>query len=134
MLHLVSSDQSAGGSDHQREIDEMLAAVRAEGGAVRPSLFKPPAPRPAPSTDVLDLRIAEELAAVKRRLDHLGNILAGDPILLHRHAAQLQSIDLIQQVLGHLAQVIATEDRAAAVELISLTELKGRLKRTSLAR
>ena len=112
----------------------MLEAVRAEERAARPPLFKPPPPRPAPSQDVLDQRIAEELASVRRRLDHLGDTLAADPILLHRHSPQLQSIDLIQQILGHLADVIATEDRASAVELVSLTELKGRLKRTPLVR
>jgi hypothetical protein len=134
MLHLVSSDESRlGAPAHQRAVDAIQAAIRAEGTATRPPLFKPAPPRPAPSSDLLDHRIAEELEAIARRLELLGGTLANDPILLHRHAAQLQSIDLIKQTLGHLAQVVATEEREKAVALITLTELKARLDRKPLS-
>jgi hypothetical protein len=133
MLHLVRpEDAPAATSAHQREVDALQAAVRAEGRAARPSIFKPAPPLPRPSKDLLDQRIAEELACIGRRLELLGGTLSGDPILLHRHAAQLQSIDLINQMLGHLARVIATEERAKAIALITLTELKARLQRKSL--
>jgi hypothetical protein len=97
-------------------------------------LFKPAPPRPAPSRDILDHRIAEELEAIGRRLELLGGTLANDPILLHRHAAQLQTIDLVQQMLGHLAQVVATDEKEKAIALITLSELKARLQRRPLAR
>jgi len=134
MLQLVRSDDShLATSAHQREVDAIQAAIRAEGGSARPSIFKPAPPRPAPSEDPLDHRIAEELETIGRRLDLLGDALAADPALLHRHAAQLQSIDLMRQMLGHLAQVVATEDKAQAVALITLSELKARLQRRPLS-
>ena len=135
MLHLVHSDEAESGIPaHQRAVDAIQAQIRAESRPRRPPLFKPAPPRPAPSSDVLDHRIAEELAAIGRRLELLGGSLAGDPVVLHRHAAQLQSIDLVQQMLGHLAQVIATQERERAVDLITLSELKARLQRRPLLR
>ena len=135
MLHLVSSDDSPFAAPaHQREVDAIQAAIRAEGRVARPPLFKPAPPRPAPSPDPLDHRIAEELEAIGRRLELLGGALAADPILLHRHATQLQSIDLVKQMLSHLSQVVASEDKAQAVDLVTLSELKARLQRRPLAR
>ena len=134
MLQLVRSDESfPATSAHQREVDAIQAAIRAEGRAARPSIFKPAPPRPAPSEDPLDHRIAEELETIGRRLDLLGDALAGDAALLHRHASQLQSIDLMRQMLRHLAQVVATEDKEQAVALVTLSELKGRLQRRPLS-
>lgn len=119
-------------SSHQSAVDEIQAAARAERAARRP-LFKPPPPRLAASKSLLDQRLAEELDYVRRRLDHLGGILAQDPVLLRKHAASLQDIDLINQTLGHLARVIGTEDKDAAANRISLAELKGRLQRKPIA-
>ncbi len=119
--------------DHQREIDAAQARVRAEIAAGHREFFRPAQTAlPKASEDPLDQRIAEELDYVVRQLDQLGNMLASDPILLHRHAAQLQSIDLIQQVLGHLGRIVVSADKEAAVERVTLTELKGRLKRAPL--
>ena len=117
---------------HQQAVDEAQAAIRAEIKAGNRSLFKPPPPGPGRSDCVLEQRIAEELELVVRQLEQLGDILAGDPILLHRHAPQLQSIDLMQQMLGHLGRVIAARDKTMAVDRISLTELRARLKRKAL--
>jgi hypothetical protein len=118
--------------DHQRQVDAIQAAIRSEAGPARPSLFKPPPPRPAPSTSELDHRIAEEMEFIVRRLEQLGARLANDPILLGRHSAELQSIDLMKQSLRHLAQVIAAEDKAFAAGLVTLTELKAKLQRKPL--
>ena len=117
---------------HQQRVDEMMAAVRNEGQPARPSLFKPAPPRPEPSSRLLDQRIAEELEFLSRLLDQLGNVLSEDPILLIRHMAPLQSIDLMKQTLGQLARVVAAEDKEAVADRITLTELKGRLTRRAL--
>jgi hypothetical protein len=133
ILHLAHSDDSCPAMPaHQRAVDAMQATIRAEGQVVRPPLFKPAPPPPLPSQNLLDHRIAEELEAIARRLELLGGTLASDPILLHRHAAQLQSIDLIEQMLCHLSEVVAAEDKAQAVASITLSGLKARLQRKPL--
>jgi regulator of protease activity HflC (stomatin/prohibitin superfamily) len=118
--------------DHQRQVDAMQAAIRSELVSGQRSLFKPPPPRPAPSTNPLDHRIAEEMEFIVRQLEQLGAILANDPILLRRHAVELQSIDLMKQSLRHLAQVVAAEDKALAADQVTLTELKSKLQRKAL--
>ena len=128
-------------SDHQRRIDEIQAAIRAEAGAVRsgaevkpkPSLFRPAPERLRESDNPLDQRMAEELECIRRHLEQLGGVLASNPLLVNRHATQLQSIDLVNQVLGHLATVIKTDDKEQAVEQVSLRELRSRLQRKPLA-
>lgn len=108
----------------------MLAQVRAEGArAGRPSIFRPAPPRPALSEDPLDQRLSEELGTIRRRLEQLGSVLAQEPLLIHKHGAQLQSIDLMMQQLGHLAAVIASADKAQAAELVTLQDLRQRLNR-----
>lgn len=127
--------QSKRPSEHQQQIDAIQAAIRSEagkGGEARPSLFKPAPPRPAPSTNLLDHRIAEEMDYIVRKLEQLGGILANDPILLRRHSYELQSIDLMKQSLRHLAQVVAADDKALAAGQVTLTELKSRLQRKAL--
>jgi hypothetical protein len=124
--------QSKRPSEHQQQIDALQAAIRSEEGAARPSLFKPPPPRPAPSTNLLDHRVAEEMEYIVRKLEQLGGILANDPILLHRHSYELQSIDMMKQSLRHLAQIVAAQDKALAAGQVTLTELKSRLQRKAL--
>jgi hypothetical protein len=117
---------------HQQAVDAAQAAIRADLQAGRRSLFKPPPPSPGRSDDLLDQRIGEELELVTRQLEQLGDVLVADPILLHRHAQQLQALDLIQQVLGHLGRIVVARDRAMAVDRVTLVALKARLKRTAL--
>jgi hypothetical protein len=128
----AGSGQSKKLSEHQQQIDAIQAAIRSEAGAARPGLFKPPPARPAPSANLLDHRIAEELEYIVRKLEQLGGVLANDPILLRRHAYELQSIDLMKQSLRHLAQVVAAQDKALAAGQVTLTELKSRLQRKAL--
>jgi hypothetical protein len=118
--------------DHQRRVDEIQAQVRAEAAAQRSSIFRPPPPRPDPSTNPLDHRIAEELECISRHLEQLGSALVADPILVHRHATQLQSIDRINQLLGHLARIVAAEQKDMAVQQVTLQDLRGRLQRVPL--
>lgn len=121
-------------SDHQRRIDEIQAAIRAEAApAPSRTLFKPAPRRSPPSTVPLDHRISEELECIRRHLEQLGGVLAANPLLVQRHATQLQSIDLINQVLGHISGIIASEDRELAVEQVTLRELRSRLQRKPLS-
>ena len=110
----------------------MIAAVRSGAHSGRPNLFKPAPLKPRPSQTLLDHRVADELDYLARQLELLGGILANDPILLMRHTGPLQSIDLMKQSLGQLARVVAAEDKEAAADRISLTELKGRLQRKAI--
>lgn len=134
MDHSAARSSQAGNafSAHQQRVDEMVAAARNEPRPARPSIFKPAPPAPQPSTRLLDHRIAEELEYMARTLEQIGGILSEDSILLIRHAAPLQSIDLMKQVLGQLARVIAAEDKEAVADRITLTELKARLRRKAL--
>jgi len=117
---------------HQAEVDAVQQRIRDDLKAGRRSLFKPAQPQLEPSSDLLDQRLAEELGFVARTLEHLGAVLSEDPILLRRYGLQLQSIDLVKQVLTNVGRIVATRDRAAAVEQVSLRDLKARLKRKQL--
>jgi len=117
---------------HQRRVDAAQEAIRGGPTSARPSLFRAPPPKPQLSRKALDHRIAEELDYVARQLERLGGILTEDSILVLRHAGPLQSIDLMKQTLGHLARVVAAEDKQAAAGLISLPSLKAKLQRKPL--
>ena len=120
-------------SDHQRRIDEIQPAIRAQTApAPTRNLFKPGPKRSPPSTEPLHHHLSEELECIRRHLEQLGGVLAGNPLLVQRHATQLQSIDLINQVLGHISGIIASEDRELAVEQVTLRELRSRLQRKPL--
>lgn len=81
---------------------------------------------------MLEERIAEELELIVRQLGQVGDVLSNDPILLHRHAAQLQSIDLMQQKLRHLGSIVAAADKGMAADQVTLSNLKARLTRKPL--
>jgi hypothetical protein len=117
---------------HQQLVDLVQAQIRSGPMPAPRSLFKPAPPGPGRSGEVLDERIAEELDLVVRQLERLGDTLSGDPVLLHRYATQLQSVDLMQQVLGHLSRIVASADKAMAVDQVTLTTLKARLTRSAL--
>lgn len=143
----MSPQSSAGSyapSAHQREVDAMMAEIRASmaqaelppsttpSAQARRPLFREPPARPEASVDPVDYRIAEELETIRRRLDQIGDALIADPILLHRHATSLQGLDLTNQVLAHLAEVIKSADKAAGVEAVRMDDLRARLKRRSI--
>ena len=96
----------------------------------------PPAPPPlpplVPTDDELRLRLAEELDYARRMLEVMGDELAANPVVVMRHTASLQSVDIVGQILGHIATVVRTEDPLEAVERIGMCELKARLTRRSL--
>lgn len=110
----------------------MMAAIRANP-AQRP-LFKSSPPDRALSAGAIEAGLAEELEMIRQRLEAIGDILIGDPVLLQRHAASLQGLDLTDQVLVHLAAVIRAQDKPAAVDAVSMEDLRARLKLRSTGR
>ncbi len=119
-------------ANHQRKVDEIQAAIRAEQGEARRPLFKPAPATLAASESLLDRRLAEELEFLRRRLEAIGAIVSNDPVLLVRYSAAIQDIDLMSQTLGHLSKVVEAQDKQAAAERISLGELKARLTRKAV--
>jgi hypothetical protein len=81
------------------------------------------------TADVLNRRLAEELEYARRMLDITGDELAGDPIAVARHGVVLQSLDIVGQMMTHIATVIRSSDPDAAVERIGMGDLKARLTR-----
>ena len=124
------------------------AALRAQGDSVRSTWAQdpeeerkplrrnpPPAPEPpktlVPTDNELRLRLSEELDYARRLLDTMGESLCSDPAMVIRHASALQSVDIVGQMLGHVATVIRCSEPEEAVERIGMSELKARLKRKS---
>ena len=119
----------------QSRCDAIQAQYRTEPQP-RPSIRReapPVAPALTPTDDGLKLRLAEELDYVRRMLDSMGDEFSSDPALLMRHSVPLQSIDIVGQILGHIAAVVRSSDPDGAVDRIGMCELKARLLRTSIA-
>ena len=120
-------------SPAQERCDSILSEVRA---LPRPSIRRdpPPAPPPppAPTDDVLSLRLAEELEYARRMLDVMGDELSADAAVVMRHSMALQSVDIIGQMLGHIANVVRSSDPKESVNRIGMGDLKNRLMRKSL--
>ncbi|CAM3229113.1 hypothetical protein SPAN111604_11760 [Sphingomonas antarctica] len=118
----------------QARVDAIVSAARAKSAAAeapKRNVYRAPEQLPlVPSLDPLDQRIQEELAHTRRMVEALGDELSNDPILLMRYQTSLQSIDLMAQILGHLACVIGSEDRDEAIDRIGMASLKARLKRS----
>ncbi|MEO5772924.1 MAG: hypothetical protein ABIQ32_02230 [Sphingomicrobium sp.] len=116
----------------QARCDSIVSEARA---APSPSIRRdpPPAPPPPPpTTEVLNLRLAEELEFARRMLDSMGDELSADAAVVMRHSVSLQSVDIIGQILGHIANVVRSSDPPATVDRIGMCELKARLTRKSL--
>jgi hypothetical protein len=118
----------------QQRCDAIQASYRAQ--PQRPSIRReapPLSPALTPTDDPLKLSLADELEYARRMLEAMGDEFSSDPALLMRHAVPLQSIDIVGQILGHIAAVVRSADPGGAVERIGMCELKARLKRTSIA-
>ncbi len=117
----------------QDRCDAIQAEFRAK--PPRPSIRREAPPLPpalTPTDDALRLRLAEELDYARRMLDSMGDEFSADPALLMRHSVPLQSIDIVGQILGHIAAVVRSSDPESAVDRIGMCELKARLTRTSI--
>ena len=118
----------------QARCDVIQAEFRAEPKGRR-SIRRDPPPLPlalVPTDDALLLRLAEELDYIRRMLDVLGDELASDGLIVARHMTALQAVDIVGQILGHVAGVIRSSDPPGAVERIGMSDLKARLTRTKI--
>ena len=118
----------------QARCDSIQAEFRAEAPDRR-SIRRDPPPTPAaliPTDDPLQLRLAEELEYARRMLEVMGETLSADGLLVARHLTTLQSVDIVGQMLGHIANVIRSSDPPGAVGRIGMSDLKARLTRKSV--
>jgi hypothetical protein len=118
----------------QARCDVIQAEFRAEPKGRR-SIRRDPPPLPqalVPTSDPLLLRLAEELDYTRRMLDVMGDELASDGLIVARHMTALQAVDIVGQILGHIASVIRSSDPPGAVERIGMSDLKARLTRTKI--
>ena len=136
---MSTSDHYFGAPEHLRHAQQRCDAIQAEyraEPAPRPSirLANPPAIDPAliPTEDQLRLRLAEELDYAQRLLDSMGDALSADVGVVMRHTVALQSIDIIGQLLGHIAAVTRSSAPERAVDRIGMGDLKARLTRKAL--
>ena len=119
----------------RRTQGERPPAANADEPPKRKPLRRDPPPLPralAPTDDRLRQRLAEELEYARRMLDIMGDALASDGAVVVRHGTSLQSVDIVGQMMGHIANVIRSSDPEGAVELIGMAELKARLQRRSI--
>ena len=116
---------------HQARCDVIQADFRAEQKARR-SIRRDPPPTPKaliPTDNELMLRLAEEVDYARRMLGAMGDELSSDGLIVSRHLAELQSLDIAGQMLGHIAAVLRSSDIAGAVDRIGMADLKSRLTR-----
>jgi len=124
-------ERAAAASREQARCDVIQADYRAEQKARRSIRRDPP---PAPKTlaltdDELMLRLSEEVDYARRLLSAMADELSADALVVGRHLAELQSLDIVGQILGHLASVLRSSDMGGAVDRIGMAELKARLMR-----
>ena len=75
----------------------------------------------------LDQLLAEELDHACRMLEAMGDELALDAAVVTEHGLALQAVDIVGQMIGHIANVVRADDRDAAVDRIGMCELKAKL-------
>ncbi|MFL6756624.1 MAG: hypothetical protein ACJ8EG_03515 [Sphingomicrobium sp.] len=118
----------------QQICDKIQAEYRAEQvsgdrRSVRRDDAPPLDPALVPADDELKLRLAEELDYARRMLDAMGDALAADMGVVMRHGVALQTVDIVGQMLGHIASVTRSAAPDLAVDRIGMCELKARLTR-----
>ncbi|HEX8574593.1 MAG TPA: PilZ domain-containing protein [Allosphingosinicella sp.] len=113
----------------QRRVDAIQAEARADAVAGRACRSAAPEPSPPSAYPDLDSSLADELGYVQRLLETLGDELIADLFLVQRHGQSLQRLDLVGQILGHVAAILRADDKGAMVESIGMEDLRARLKR-----
>jgi hypothetical protein len=113
----------------QARVDALQAGIRS--GA----LIAPAAEEAAPDTAEiknLEQRLAEEVAYLRRLVQAMGEELSDEPVVLHRHGRTLQQFDIVSQALGHVAAILASDNRVAAVQAVGMEDMRARLLRKAL--
>jgi len=75
----------------------------------------------------LDQLLAAELDHARDLLVMMGDELAMSPKIVAEHGLSLQAVDIVGQILGHIANVVRAADRREAIEQIGMCELKNKL-------
>jgi hypothetical protein len=75
----------------------------------------------------LDHLLAAELDHARDMLVMMGDELAMSPEIVAEHGMALQAVDIVGQMLGHIANVVRAEDAAGAIDRIGMCELKTKL-------
>jgi hypothetical protein len=57
----------------------------------------------------------------------MGDELAMSPEIVAEHGMALQAVDIVGQMLGHIANVVRAEDPRVAIDGIGMCELKAKL-------
>jgi hypothetical protein len=123
-------------SQAQARCDAVQAEFRSAQANGQPperrSLRRDPPPLPralVPTDDILRQRLAEELEYARRLIEQMGDALSCDPTIVGRHMISLQAVDIVGQMMGHIANVVRSSDPDGAVDRIGMSDLKGRLQR-----
>jgi len=107
----------------QARVDAIQAAIRS--GAPLPAESEehdPPVELPP-----VESRIAEEISYARHLLDKVGDELTDDPVILQRYSHSLQGFDEACQILDHLAKILGAPDPDAAIDAVTMQELRARL-------
>ena len=75
----------------------------------------------------LDLLLAAELDHARDMLVMMGDELAMSPEIVAEHGMALQAVDIVGQMLGHIANVVRAQDRGEAIDRIGMCELRAKL-------
>jgi len=75
----------------------------------------------------LDVRLAAELDLARTMLEEMGDELSANRTVVADHGVALQAVDIVGQMLGHIANVVRAGDRRDAIERIGMGELKAKL-------
>ena len=75
----------------------------------------------------LDHRLASELDHARDMLVAMGDQLAMDDQVVAEHGVALQAVDIVGQLLGHIANVVRAENQGEAIERIGMCDLKAKL-------
>lgn len=114
-------------TDGQSRVDAIQAAVRS--GTLDASHYGSAIEQQPGAIEVdLDVRIADELADIRRMLEVINDRLSGDPVIVEHHHQSLQNIDTAVQILNHLTTILSSKDRSRAIDKIGMDSLQRRLR------
>lgn len=115
----------------QDDVDRMIAEVRTGTAIMRGQEGQAPPPI-AGCSKQLGVRLADELAYVSRMLHGLDEAVANEPLMICRHGAQLQYLDLSRQVLSLVEALLRDPEPEAAVKRIGNESFRRRLMPNAL--